>query len=63
MKASNEEFKIKRDILGAVLASASQEEAIDIDQTLKYPLRVVCAPLFTADDQRKKQAKAIYLKH
>ena len=26
LKASNEEFKIKRDILGAELASASQEE-------------------------------------
>ena len=57
--AYKEEVKIERDILGTLLAEATQSgRVINIDKTLTYPRSPVCVPLCTADGSRRKTTKS-----
>ena len=59
VNTSKEEVRIERDVLGTLLASDTEKgQPVDIDRALKYPLSPVCAPLCTADGNRRKTTKS-----
>ena len=57
--SSNEEVRIQKNVLGTLLAEAAKSgKPIDISKVLAYPLSPVCAPLSTADGNRRKTKKS-----
>ena len=57
--ASYEEVRIEKDVLGTLLADSTKTGGvIDIDKVLTYPLSPLCAPLSTADGNRRKTKKS-----